>query len=35
VNVVKRQFSNFQLYHGENKLIINDDEIRFALDQHV
>jgi len=21
-----------QLYHGENKLILNDDEIRFVLD---
>jgi hypothetical protein len=26
-----------QLYHGENKLIFNvdDDEVRFVLDQHV
>ena len=25
-----------QLYHGENKLIFNenDDEVRFVLDQH-
>jgi hypothetical protein len=24
----------FQLYHGENKLIFNDDEVRFVLAQH-
>ena len=27
----------FQLYHGENKLIVqwnDDDEVRFVLDQH-
>ena len=27
----------FQLYHGKNKLIINEmmnDEVRFVLDQH-
>jgi hypothetical protein len=25
----------FQLYHGENKLIFNDDDdVRFVLDQH-
>jgi len=24
----------FQLFHGENKLIFNDDEVRFVLDQH-
>ena len=27
----------FQLYHGENKLILmrwDDDEVRFVLDQH-
>ena len=24
----------FQLYYGENKLIFNDDEVRFDLDQH-
>ena len=24
----------FQLYHGENNLIFNDDEVRFVLDQH-
>jgi hypothetical protein len=23
-----------QLYHGENKLILNDDEIRFVLDRY-
>jgi hypothetical protein len=26
--------ANFQRYHGENKLIFNDDEVRFVLDQH-
>jgi hypothetical protein len=24
----------FRLYHGENKLIFNDDEVHFVLDQH-
>jgi hypothetical protein len=24
----------FQLYHGENDIFIEDDEIRFVLDQH-
>jgi hypothetical protein len=24
----------FRLYHGENKLIFNDDVVRFVLDQH-
>ena len=24
----------FRLYHGQNKLIFNDDEVRFVLDQH-
>ena len=24
----------YQLYHGENKLISNDDDVRFGLDQH-
>ena len=24
----------FQLYHGENNLIFNDDEVRVVLDQH-
>ena len=24
----------FQLYHGQNKLIFDDDEVRFGLDQH-
>jgi len=26
--------ANFQRYHGENKLIFNDDEVRFVIDQH-
>ena len=24
----------FQLYNGESKLIFNDNEVRFVLDQH-
>ena len=34
--IIINQFSIFffQLYHGEIKLIFNDDEVRFVLDQH-
>jgi hypothetical protein len=38
VIVVQHQFSNFQLYYGENKFPgnfqWNDDEVHFVLDQH-
>ena len=27
--------ANLQLFHGENKLIFNDNEVRFVLDQHL
>jgi len=35
--VFKANLAIFQLFHGENKLIIyeNNDEARFVVDQHV
>jgi hypothetical protein len=38
INKLKKTCSDnsaiFQLYHGENDIFIEDDEIRFVLDQH-
>jgi hypothetical protein len=34
-NIVRKQISPLQLYHGENKLIFNEMMMmRFVLDQH-